>query len=227
MNGENGLGPTLIVEDDPATRRRLGALLESLAVPSAVLLADSIALARETCTATPVLGTALIDLGLPDGSGIELIAWLRTHRPEVTCVVISAWSDEAHVLAALRAGACGYLLKERDDDELRTALQSMARGGAPIDPFVARGILALVAQLGTPPIAVPPPTAPAAHGSMTPREIDILQRVAQGYSNREIAEATGLSRLTIESYTKTIYRKLAVGSRTAAVFAARKRGLLT
>ncbi|WP_019466878.1 LuxR C-terminal-related transcriptional regulator [Dyella japonica] len=224
---DTGLGPTLIVEDDLPTLRRIGALLCTLDVPPEWHTAGSIAQAREVCCARPELRTVLIDIGLPDGNGIALIAWLHEHRPDITCVVISAWRDEVQVLAALRAGASGYLLKERDDEELRVALQSMARGGAPIDPFVARGILALIARFDDTPTTPAQPSDQTARGRISPREAEILQWVARGYSNREIADETGLSRLTIESYTKAIYRKLAVRSRTAAVFEARVRGLLS
>lgn len=221
MGAAMGLGLTLVVDDDVAMLRRLTNLLHSLDVSCEARGAGTLAEAREVASATPGLQTALIDLGLPDGFGVDLIAWFAKHRPEVTCVVVSAWSEEQSVLAALRAGAVGYLLKERDDDELRAALLSMARGGAPIDPFVARGILALLAR----PAEVST-TKVAESSTMTPRETDVLRLVAQGHSNREIATLTGLSRLTIESYTKSIYRKLAVRSRTAAVFAARTQGLL-
>jgi DNA-binding NarL/FixJ family response regulator len=137
------------------------------------------------------------------------------------------------VLAALRAGAIGYLLKERDDIELSLALQSIRRGGAPIDPTIARGILALL-QLSAGP-AAPATSSTEAAGAeaaerpghaLSERESEILRLVARGYSNREIAELTALSRFTIEGHTKAIYRKLAVGSRTAAVFEANSRGLL-
>lgn len=76
----------------------------------------------------------LVNIGLPDGNGIELIAWLHVHCPSATSLVVSAWGDEEIVIAALRAGATGYLFKERDVDELRYALQCVQRGGAPIDP---------------------------------------------------------------------------------------------
>jgi DNA-binding NarL/FixJ family response regulator len=225
MDAAVGLGLTLVVDDDGAMLQRLMKLVQALDVPCVARGVRTLAEAREVALSTPGLQTALIDLGLPDGHGVDLIAWFAEQRPEVTCVVVSAWSDEHSVLVALRAGAVGYLLKERDDDELRLALLSMARGGAPIDPFVARGILALLAR----PAAAPTTKAQAAGSepaAMSPREMDVLRLVAQGHSNRDIATSTGLSRLTIESYTKSIYRKLAVGSRTAAVFAARTQGLL-
>ncbi|WP_109125474.1 response regulator transcription factor [Dyella sp. C11] len=226
MSHAIGLGPTLIVDDDASMLDRLTALLKTVEGTPPPLCARSVAEARRVLSDTPVLYTALIDLGLPDGNGVDIIAQLHNQRPEVNCVVISAWEEEATVLSALRAGACGYLLKERDDDELRMALQSISRGGASIDPFVARGILALISA--TTDITPPPSSGTETTGidRMSQRETEILQLVARGHSNREIAGLTGLSRLTVESYTKSIYRKLAVSSRTAAVFEARMRGLL-
>lgn len=215
------LDPALIVEDDATTQRRLARLLAGLGDGSVrdIASAGSIAEAKARIAAQ-VPRLALVDIGLPDGSGIELIGWLHNHHPQVSTVVISAWGDEETVLAALQAGAIGYLLKEREDVELQLALQSIRRGGAPIDPFVARRILTLL------PAAPPTVAAGDDEPMLSERETEILKLVARGYSNREIAELTSLSRFTIEGYTKTIYRKLAVGSRTAAVFEAKSRGLL-
>lgn len=221
------LGPALIVEDNGPMRERLLRLLGELIGSDALLTtADSIAVAKAQL-GEGAKGMAVIDIGLPDGSGIELIAWLHEHCPQVTAVVISAFGDEETVLAALRAGAIGYLLKERDDIELRLALQSIQRGGAPIDPFVARRILSLLKAPAPRLQAVPGvwPNATQDH-MLTERESEILQLVARGCSNREIARLTTLSRFTIEGYTKAIYRKLAVSSRTAAIFEAKNLGLL-
>ena len=134
---------------------------------------------------------------------------------------MSAFAEEETIFAALRAGAVGYLLKDRDDIELTVALRSLQRGGAPLDPMIARRILALL-PAAQPPVASP--ASPSVH--LSERELGILSHVAQGYGNREIAELLGLSRLTIEAHTRNIYRKLAVGSRTAAVYEARAMGLL-
>ncbi|OOG59598.1 response regulator transcription factor [Rhodanobacter sp. C03] len=229
-SAENGidLSPTLIVEDHPAMRQRLLQLVVGLTGSDAqITTANSIASAKALLD-EDASGVALIDIGLPDGNGIELIAWLHIHRPQVTSVVISAWGHEDTVLAALRAGAIGYLLKERDDVELSLALQSIRRGGAPIDPNIARGILALL-QLSAEPVTTGARVAEVAERSehaLSERESEILRLVARGYSNREIAELITLSRFTIEGYTKSIYRKLAVRSRTAAVFEAKALGLL-
>ena len=89
---------------------------------------------------------ALIDLGLPDGNGIELIGWLRARDEDLPILVISAWSTEEMILGALRAGASGYVLKERDDLEIASSLKSVLKGGAPIDAFIARRILGLVSE---------------------------------------------------------------------------------
>ena len=118
--------------------------------------------------------------------------------------------------------------KEREDLEIALSLRSIARGGAPIDPFIAKRILALVAKT---PATAPTPSAPMPievppEAQLSQREQEVLRMVAQGLSNREIANAMSLSHLTVESHTKNIYRKLAVGSRTEAVYRARHLGWL-
>lgn len=221
------IAPALIVEDIAATSDHLARVLRGLVGDGAdIAIAASLAAAREALIARP-RPFVLVDIGLPDGNGVDLIEWLHHRQPDAVSMVVSAWGDEATVLAALRAGATGYLFKERDAEELRAALQSIQRGGAPIDPFVARHILSVLA-------APADPATPASDLAATPvpehmlsgREAEILQLVSKGCSNREIADLIGLSRFTIESYTKAIYRKLAVRSRTAAVFAARAQGLI-
>ncbi|MDQ0590185.1 response regulator transcription factor [Variovorax paradoxus] len=221
------LNPSLVVEDDPAMRERLGRVLSTLGGGEPqIAWADSIATAKELLDARS-FGIALVDIGLPDGSGVELIDWMQTLHPKVPAVVISAWRTEETIFAALRAGAIGYLLKERDDLELGIALRSIEQGGSPIDPAIARHILGwLAAQRPLLPavsVADAPAPLPVA---LTPRERKILELVAQGLSNRDMAESLSISRLTVECHTKNIYRKLAVSSRTEAVYQARRHGLL-
>ena len=223
------LSPVLVVEDDELTQLRLIRLLSDLlGTANDMAVASTVADAK---TVIPVLKPclALVDIGLPDGNGVELIGWVESHHPDTTTVAISAWGHEEIVLAALRAGAVGYLMKERDDVELRAALQSIRRGGALIDPLIARRILSyipLVSKGNLAPSVSPTESLVRNDISLSDRESEILQFVAQGFSNREIADLTGLSRFTIEGYTKSIYRKLAVSSRTAAVFEAKSMGLL-
>lgn len=215
------LTSVLIVEDDPVARARMLALMQGLAESQARIetVADLAAARARLQQASFAL--ALVDVQLPDGSGIDLIAWMSGQAPQTPSVIVSAWAEEETILAAVQAGAIGYLLKDRDDDELRLSLKSLQRGGAPIDPLIARRILALLPQA---PVHAPQEAEPAAQ--LSEREREILRLVAQGFSNREIAELVALSKLTIECHTKNIYRKLAVGSRTAAVFEARALGLL-
>ena len=144
---------------------------------------------------------------------------MRSSDPAMGILVISAWSTEDAILASLRAGATGYVLKERDDLEVSLSIRSVLRGGAPIDPFIARRVIAEL-QPAVPAAVQSPET------TLTMREAQILQLVAEGLGNREIAEKLFLSRYTVECHVKHIYRKLAVSSRTRAVTEARVRGLL-
>lgn len=214
------LTPALVVDDDPSMQRRLARMLRDIEVGAEVATAGNLAEAHGLL-AGRAFAIALVDIGLPDGNGCELVAWLSRHRPAMQVVVISAWGDEDTVMSALRAGAIGYLLKEREDIELILSLKSIRRGGAPIDPAIARRILALL------PKAAPKAALEAsAQVHLSEREREILELVSRGCSNREIAELVSLSKLTIEGYTKSIYRKLAVGSRTEAVHEAKALGLL-
>ena len=213
----------LVVEDEPLIHTRLTTVLHSLGyADDALIFAGTLAEARACLQDQPV-AMALVDLGLPDGNGIELIGELRHSDPGMGILVISAWSTEDAILSALRAGANGYVLKERDDLEVTLSIRSVLRGGAPIDPFIARRIIAeLQPAAGQAPHKEIPPES-----ALSSREIQILRLVADGMTNREIAESLFLSRYTVECHVKNIYRKLAVPSRTKAVSEARARGLLS
>ena len=213
--------PVLVVEDEPLLQHRLHGVLSALGYPAdALLFAATLAQAR-SCLAQQPMALVLVDLHLPDGDGRELIAQLRAEDPGVGILVVSAWSSEEAILGALRAGATGYVLKERDDMEVMLSIRSVLRGGAPIDPFIARRILELLPASAAPGAASPPP-----ENSLSERENEIMRLVADGLSNREIAEQLFLSRYTVESHVKRVYRKLAVSSRTGAVHEARSRGWL-
>lgn len=211
--------PVLVVEDEPLLQQRLHGVLMQLGYQADdVLQATSLNQARALLALQPV-ALALIDLQLPDGNGRELIAELRADDPSLGILVVSAWSSEEAIVGALKAGATGYVLKERDDFEVMLSIRSVLRGGAPIDPFIARRILQLL------------PKPEVSHAleprqQLSEREAEILHLVADGLSNREIAEALFISRYTVESHVKRIYRKLAVSSRINAVSAARARGMI-
>lgn len=215
--------PVLVVEDDPTVTQRLCALLLGMGYDaSALLWAQSVQEARHLYLQEPI-ALALVDLGLPDGSGNTVITEMRAHDPALMILVISAWSTEEAILGALRAGATGYLLKERDDLELRLGIASTLRGGAPIDPFIAKR---LMQEFSSAPAAASSPDSETALPTLSAREHEILQLVAEGMTNREIAEHLHLSRYTVECHVKKIYQKLAVSSRTRAIHLARQHGLI-
>jgi DNA-binding NarL/FixJ family response regulator len=211
----------LIVEDDPAAQERLQRVTAGVMPRSRRALAGSLAEARRQLTARKY-GLVLLDVGLSDGSGLDLLPWMQIHAPGVDAVVITSLGDDATVLRAIRLGAVGYLLKNGSDAELELSLGCMERGGAPIDPLIARRILRLMAA---PPPASAAPAAVAA-SSLSKRELEVLRLVEQGHSNREIAHSLELSTHTVEFHTKSIYRKLAVRSRLGAVHSAKAQGLL-
>ena len=158
--------PVLLVDDDPDMLARLGEVLGSVGVAREQLCeAGSLAECQQLVTAPegglqPMV-MALIDLGLPDGNGIDLIGWLRARNPQLPILVVSAWSTEEMILGALRAGANGYVLKERDDLEIALSVRNVLKGGAPIDPFIARRILDLVGRPAGRPATPSQPPDPA------------------------------------------------------------------
>lgn len=227
--------PVLVVEDEPLLQQRLhGILLQLGYAPDALLCAASLREAR-ACLARQPVTLALVDLMLPDGSGLDLIAQMRADMPDMGILVVSAWSSEESILSALRAGATGYVLKERDDIEVSMSIRSVLRGGAPIDPFIARRILQLLplgeatgerAVASTPSTTLAMTPAATQGEALSEREGQILCLVADGLTNREIAERLFLSRYTVESHIKHIYRKLSVSSRTMAIRVGRARGVI-
>ena len=219
--------PVLVVEDEPLLQQRLRGVLLGLGyAPDALVFAYSLAEAR-VCLAAQPMALALVDLALPDGNGMALIEQMRLEDPGLGILVVSAWSSEDAILGALRAGATGYVLKERDDLEVMLSIRSVLRGGAPIDPFIARRILQLLPQ------PAPAPVSSVAAADITPleealsaRESQILRLVADGLSNRESGEEVFRARDTVEGRVKRVYRKWAGSARAGAVREARSRGWL-
>ncbi|MCW8038055.1 MULTISPECIES: response regulator transcription factor [Acinetobacter] len=219
--------PVLVVEDEEIIQLRLRKILLDLGYAKDVLLfAKNVKEAFDILQQQPI-SLALIDLGLPDGHGTEIIEKIRAYESNALILVISAWSTQESLFSAIKAGATGYVLKERDDAEVLLSIRSILRGGAPIDPFIAREILKQIAVLETEPqTEVETSSNDADQGLLTIREKEILGLVAQGLSNREIAEKLFVSRYTVESHIKHIYRKLSVTKRTKAVSTARSLGIL-
>ena len=217
--------PVLIVEDEGLIQERLKKILAELGYSEDMLIfAKNLQQAFVEIEQQPV-SLALVDLGLPDGNGIELIEKLRAQDSNAMILVISAWSTQESLFSAIKAGATGYVLKERDDVEVKLSIRSILRGGAPIDPFIAQEILKQISVAVIPAVA-DQKIIDADMELLTSRETEILNLVAQGMSNREIAEQLFVSKYTVESHIKHIYRKLSVSKRTKAVSAARSLGIL-
>jgi DNA-binding NarL/FixJ family response regulator len=211
----------LVVEDDPETREYLAEALradEDYSVVSAGTLAGG---AERLDQEPPDL--MLVDLGLPDGSGLDLIRLARGGSSDVLILVISAFDDEQSLIGALQAGASGYLLKSEEPADIRLAVRQVRDGGAPISPGVASHLLkhfeTMKAMGKTSPGARP--TA-----QLTSRERSVLELVVRGCSNQEAADKLGISRHTVATHVKNIYRKLEVNSRGEAAFEALRLGLV-
>jgi len=170
------------------------------------------------------LDVLLLDLQLPDGSGLELLALARAQAArsgsQLKVVVLSVFGDVQHVVRAIEQGADGYLLKGADAASVATAIHTVMQGGAPISPAVAGHILARVRQQA-PPGGIPP------EFSLTDKEAAVLTHLARGLSYKEIAEIQQISYHTVADHVKSIYRKMAVNSRSEAVFEAVQSGLIS
>jgi DNA-binding NarL/FixJ family response regulator len=212
-----------LVEDDSATRERLASSVR--AQSSLELVAEyrngADALSGLASHAPDVL---LVDLGLPDMSGLELIRFAAERYPECDILVISIFGDEANVLAALEAGARGYLLKGSLQHDIAFDIREIRNGGSPLSPVIARQMLKRLR------IPKHGPAGKRVEGeeetALTPREGEILNAISRGFSYAETAQMLGVSIGTVHSFLKRIYRKLAVHSKTEAVFEANRLGLI-
>jgi DNA-binding NarL/FixJ family response regulator len=212
-----------LVEDDPEARARIA---ESIGQHHSLQLVaqyetGSDALSGLDAGAPDVL---LVDLGLPDISGLDVVRFASARYPECDILVISIFGDEANVLAALEAGARGYLLKGSLQRDIAFDIQDLRNGGSPLSPVIARQVLKRLR-----------PGENSAQGRkpetdedtvLTARESEILNAISRGFSYAETAEMLGISVGTVHTFLKRIYRKLAVHSKTEAVFEASRLGLI-
>jgi DNA-binding NarL/FixJ family response regulator len=217
-----------VVEDDPPTRDALLAALARSPRWQAVFAVGSLAEAR-ALPADTAPAVVLVDLGLPDGSGLDLLPELRQRWPACECLVISVFGDEARVIRSIEAGASGYILKGQGEDEVAGHLQHLLEGGSPMSPAIARHLLRRIAgpataTTGQAPVG-PPGAAPPGEG-LTQREAEVLQLLAKGEPYEAVAARLGLSVNTVRFHVKGLYGKLGVNSRQVAVLEAQRRGLL-
>ncbi|HMM84404.1 MAG: response regulator [Gammaproteobacteria bacterium] len=208
----------LLLEDLPQIRAWLKDLLLEV-FPGADV--SEAARVHEALSLVSAVGfdLALIDLGLPDGSGVDVIAALREQQPDAQSVVVSIHDDDDHLFPALQAGAYGYILKEQARELIKVQLQRISQGEPPLSPSIARKVIAYFAAQARP----QEPAMPRVQ--LTDRENEVLLRVAKGFTLPEIGQQLNLSRHTIADYVKQIYRKLNVSSRAEAALEAQRLGL--
>jgi DNA-binding NarL/FixJ family response regulator len=218
----------ILVEDEPSTQDHLARVIESS--PSLKLLgvASTVQDAYSLLFMTNP-DVALIDLGLPDSSGIGVIEWLSKYKPETESLVITAFGDEDHVVRSIEAGASGYLLKDYSNEELVEHILEVANGGSPISPLIARQLLFKMQSdrpFDTNTLHRSDQDGSQKSGRITDRELKVIQQVARGFNAQEIALQMGISSHTVATHVKRIYKKLHVHSRSEAVYEATLLGLL-
>lgn len=206
----------LIVEDDREFRLYLSEVMSTLAIPWQVegfaLGQDAIAFA---CSAAGRLDLALVDLGLPDMDGLQVVSCLRKHCPETPILIVSVIATEHKVIESLRRGASGYVLKDDAAIDVATAVEQALDGNHPISPRLAGYLIRTISRQD------PPPVVPA---ELSDRETQLLRLIAAGRSYAEAALAMGVTISTVHSYSKTLFRKLGVNSKTQAALHARRLG---
>jgi DNA-binding NarL/FixJ family response regulator len=213
----------LIVEDEPEFLRRFASAV--LADPGLSLLgAVSTGAAALALLGAQPPDVMLIDLGLPDIDGVEVIRHTARLCPQCDVIVVTMFGDDGHVLSSIEAGATGYLLKDAAGERIAASIHEARAGGSPISPSIARRVLM---RFRLAPVAAPVPS-PAVHESspLSERETEILRLVAKGLSFETVGELLAISPHTVVAHVKKIYRKLAVHSRGEAVYEANQMGLL-
>lgn len=212
----------VLVEDEPQTRDRFASLLnehDDLRLDAVFERAND----AMTWLKDHVPDVLLVDLGLPDRSGLDVIEMCARTYPTCDIMVITMFGDERNVLASIQAGAKGYVLKDDLGDSLAGAVRTLRAGGSPMSPIIARQVLRRLRPAST----QPAPRAPAEQqGKLSSREIEVLELIARGYTYTESARLLSVTLHTVQAHIKHIYTKLAVNSRTEAVLEARQLGLL-
>lgn len=208
----------LVADDHPVVRRGMSALLASL---------DGVEVVAEAATGAEALREAqltrpdvvVMDVQMPAMDGVEATRRMTTLLPDVAVLVLTMFEDDETVLAAMRAGARGYLLKGAEQDDILAALHSVVAGQVVVGPGVAARLIGhLSAQSDNKPADVPFP-------ELTPREREILDRIARGHNNAAIATQLGLAPKTVGNHVSAIFAKLRVASRAEAIVRARDEGL--
>ena len=207
-----------VVEDNPTFRLLISEAIRHIGLKGNIMECSNGAVVMELLEQPQTrLDLALVDLGLPDMGGVEVIQAIRRRFSEIPILVISVISSERAVLAAIRAGANGYILKGDSAPSIGQAILEVLQGNYPISPSLARTLFKLAGA----------PTGKSAISfSLSPRELETLQSIARGNSYEQTAALMGIGVSTVQSNIRNLYRKLEVRSQVQAVTKARDAGLI-
>lgn len=206
-----------IVEDDFEVRARFETAVRMDPRLSLVFSVGTYQQATEAGLSRTV-NVLLVDLGLPDRDGREVIRWFTRQQRDALAMVITVFGDEQHVITSFEAGAVGYLLKDMPIEELSQHIIDLHAGGSPISPAVARSVIRRFSQVHR--------VAQSESTLLSPRELEVLRLVEKGLTYDEIAQNLDVTWHTVTGYLRRVYRKLEVNSRSQAVFEARLMGIL-
>jgi DNA-binding NarL/FixJ family response regulator len=218
----------LIVEDDARFREAFAAAVANAPDMRLAGTASDFRQGQASLALQP--DVMLVDLQLPDGNGMDLIREAAERLPHCDVMVVTIFGDEQHVLRSIEAGATGYLLKDLPPAQLIEQIRVLHAGGSPISPIIARQLLNRFAASPAAASSVPAPaarqSASADNPSLSEQESNVLSLTAKGYSYDEIAQLLNVSRHTVQTYVKRIYRKLQVNSKIEALSEARRLHLI-
>jgi DNA-binding NarL/FixJ family response regulator len=227
-----------VVEDERDVRSMFEDAVRSNDRLSLAFSADSAAAAIELAGQRPAQ-VYLVDLGLPDRDGRDVIRWISASQPLASVMVVTVFGDDKHVVSSFEAGAVGYLLKDTPPHEIARAIVELHEGGSPISPSVARHLLRrfmvkdlvkdVVKDVGKAARVANTPddsTTPPIDDPLSDREREVLKLIEKGMSYDEVAAVLNISWHTVTTFLRRVYRKLQVNSRTEAVYEARQRGIL-
>jgi DNA-binding NarL/FixJ family response regulator len=210
-----------LVEDDVHFQNTITAAIKASPDIRLVNLSSTRAAALRALD-NPPADVLLVDLGLPDGSGIDVIRAAHAKWPTCAVMVCTTFGDEAHVMTSIEAGASGYLLKDGEPGDMLAEIRSLHAGGSPISPLIARQILtrfrALPSMIET--------TPERENAVLSAREKEVLELITKGFTAIEIAKLTQVSQHTVQTYVRRIYSKLKVTSKAEAIYEARSLGIL-